>query len=281
MGPSLVIGEALVDLIPNHAGWYSGMGGGAANVAVNLARQGVDVALVSHVGTDAFGSFVVERLAGEGVQTQHIVREPAHYTGLVVLHGRDIQGRAFSAYRHRTADTCFGPQDLPDGDYPSIHMAMTPMRAGEGRALMERVVSEHAGALLSGDANLRPHLWESHDVCRQHVTWLASHLDIFKANEGEGRFLTGAEPEEAARQLAQRGAGLAVVTVGERGAVWATAESSGWIEPPEVTAVDAIGAGDAFMSGLIAARLAAATLEAALENATRMAGLAVARVGAV
>lgn len=281
MGPSLVIGEALVDLIPSDTGWYSGMGGGAANVAVNLARQDVDVALVSHVGTDAFGSFVIERLAGEGVQTQYIRREPAHYTGLVVLHGRDIQGRDFSAYRQGTADTCFGPDDLPNGDYPSIHMAMTPMRAGEGRALMERVVGEHAGALLSGDANLRPHLWQSHDICRQHVAWLASHLDIFKANEGEGRFLTGAEPEEAARQLARSGVGLVVVTVGERGAVWATADHSGWIQPPEVIAVDAIGAGDAFISGMIAARLSGATIDVALKNATRMAGLAVMRVGAV
>ena len=61
------------------------LGGCAGNIAVGSARLGLKVSMLSMVGTDALGDFVVETLASEGVDISSLQRTDQYLTGLVVL----------------------------------------------------------------------------------------------------------------------------------------------------------------------------------------------------
>src|SRR5687767_1786834 len=62
--------------------FYEGPGGKGANQAVAAARLGVRVALVTRIGNDARGDDFAKRLAAEGVDTRHLVRDPVSHTGV-------------------------------------------------------------------------------------------------------------------------------------------------------------------------------------------------------
>lgn len=252
------VGEALVDLVSTNAGGYEPhVGGGVANVAIGLAAAGAAVTLVSRVGADPFGDLVIDRLLRAGVDTTFVLRDPARYTGMVVLHTRDDGARRFSAYRHGTADAAFELSEVNAAafvDAACVHLGTTPMRnpAGEAFVMACAAAARAVGALVSVDANLRPHLWPSRDRCKEVVRALFARADVVKANEKEAPFLTGeADPEAAARALLALGPSLAIVTLGAAGSVYATAYGTGRIPSPDVVLVDAMGAGDAYAAALI------------------------------
>lgn len=60
-------------------------GGKGANQAVAAARLGARTAIVARVGADAHGERIVDRLGAEGVDTTHVVRDPAASTGIALV----------------------------------------------------------------------------------------------------------------------------------------------------------------------------------------------------
>ena len=102
----------------------------------------------------------------------------------------------------------------------------------------------------------------SYDFTTDPVPERLDGLDVaFVPDEALG----GRDPGEAARDLVARGAACAVVTLGERGAIAATAERSERVAAvPVANVVDTCGAGDAFVAAFLAERLAGAPLRACL-----------------
>src|SRR5207248_3094878 len=60
-------------------------GGKGANQAVAAARLGARVALVARLGTDDRGGLLLDRLAAEGVDTRHALRDAAAPTGVALV----------------------------------------------------------------------------------------------------------------------------------------------------------------------------------------------------
>ena len=88
------------------------------------------------------------------------------------------------------------------------------------------------------------------------------------------------DPPKALQRLLERGATVVIITLGERGLIWATRETSGSLPARKVKVVDTTGAGDAFC-GALAARLAdGVPLPEALQFANAAGALAVTRQGA-
>jgi len=106
----LAVGEVNIDLIlsglsqvPEFGsevladGFSQHLGGCTANFAVFCARLQEPVALVSHVGCDEFGTFLIEQLNRHGVNTDHVHADHQLATGVTVaLSGRS--DRAFVTY---------------------------------------------------------------------------------------------------------------------------------------------------------------------------------------
>lgn len=81
----LAIGEALIDFVPEEKGlllkdvpsFRRAAGGAPCNVAAALARLGVHAVLLSKVGADAFGDYLIDNFRACGIDTQFILRDAA------------------------------------------------------------------------------------------------------------------------------------------------------------------------------------------------------------
>lgn len=92
-----VLGDAVVDLIPEEDGRLLKCPGGApANVAVGISRLGGNSAFIGRVGNDPFGTFLRKTLNDEAVNTEFMLLDPHHRTSTVVVEN-DAQGeRSFT-----------------------------------------------------------------------------------------------------------------------------------------------------------------------------------------
>jgi fructokinase len=107
--------------------------------------------------------------------------------------------------------------------------------------------------LVSFDPNLRLELWDDPDSARQWILAALPLADLVKVSGDEVAFLTGTDdPRRAAGILRSAGPKLAVVTLGQEGSYVQLEAFDELVPTFDVTAVDATGAGDAFVSGLLA-----------------------------
>ena len=89
----LTIGRVSMDLFSLNIGapfveieaFDTGVGGSPTNIAIGSSRLGLKVAVLTAVGDDRPGDFVLHFLQKEGVDTRHIPRKPGTRTGLALL----------------------------------------------------------------------------------------------------------------------------------------------------------------------------------------------------
>ena len=104
-------------------------------------------------------------------------------------------------------------------------------------------------------------------------------VDLVVVNRGEAIELAGGAAEGAARSLCKKGAGAVVLTLGDDGAAFFSADETFRVAAPRVTAVDAVAAGDVFCGVLIAAKVLGRGWREAVAAATEAASASVARTG--
>lgn len=235
------------------------LGGSGAITAYGAARLGLRTAFVGRVGDDPAGAFVLDALRAGGVDVSACVVDPAVPTAMTValVDGDD---RAIL-----TAPGCLdrlGAADVPPGlleRAAHVHVSsyfLQPLLAAGLGGLFG--LARAAGASTSLDTNDDPAgRWAGlEDVLP--VT------DVLLPNEAEALSIAGATTlEQAVKELATRGT-LPVVKRGGRGAL-ALADGELVEAPaPPVTVVDAVGAGDSFNAGLLAALLRGRPLRQAM-----------------
>ncbi|MBV7380832.1 PfkB family carbohydrate kinase, partial [Maritimibacter dapengensis] len=119
----ITIGRAGVDLYGDQIGgrledmgsFSKYIGGSPTNIAAGTARLGLKSALISRVGDEHMGRFIVEELAREGVNTDGIVTDPERLTALVILGIRDEEQFPLIFYRENCADMALCEDDIdPD-----------------------------------------------------------------------------------------------------------------------------------------------------------------------
>lgn len=272
----LSLGELLIDFVPTVSGvtlieaptFVKAPGGAPANVAVGLAKLGVSSGFLGKVGDDPFGRFLAATLAAEGVDTSALLFSREARTMLAFVSLTATGERDFMFYRHPSADMLYRPEEVPEAlvrgaralHFGSISLIDEPCRSATLRAVH---LAREAGSLVSYDPNLRVALWPNPEAARAGILDAWPLADVIKISEDELTFLTGVSDlaTGAARLLAphQR---LLVVTRGEGGCYFRTPDFDGEVPGFAVHAVDATGAGDGFVSGLLRGLLRA-------PNATR------------
>jgi len=273
------------------------LGGAPSNVAVGLARLGVRSAVAGGVGADPFGDALVAELAAEGVDTRFVMRFP-NRTGLTFV-TRDAKGEpSFLFYRHGSADMAVTAADIDAavGRASFVLLGTSTLVSEELAGATTRVleVARAAGAAIVVDLNVRAHLWPSPSVMRRAVARLAAEADVVKASAGDLAALGARASGELAWLLDACPGAAHVVT---RGAGPASVHLEGReiaCEPAwRARCVDATGAGDAFLAGVLATLSAAravpgkrafrasSTWVEALALGHEMGAKAIARPGAV
>ena len=300
----VVAGEALVDLVAEGADRFHAVPGGSpANTAIGLARLGAPVQMLTRLSADGFGRQLTAHLRGSGVGLDLAV-EASEPTPLAVA-TLDAEGRAsYSFYVERTADRMWQPAEVPETlaqDAEAFCLGSFGLVLDPGAALLGELLERERrrGALtVLLDPNVRPDIMADPAACRARMNRLVRLADVVKISDEDLEWLAGDEdPEDAARRWVADGPQLVVVTRGSAGAFAVTAGGAELRVPAyPVDVVDTVGAGDAFMSGLVdglrrtgllggdaerpLARLGVEDLRPVLTRAARVSGLTCARRGA-
>jgi fructokinase len=253
-----VIGEALVDLVPNGSGEYRETPGGSPfNVAVGLARLGNRTSLMARFAEDPHGRLLRSTAAAEGIDLRAAVRaaEPA---SVAIATVDDAANVTYAFEIDGTADWQWSAAELRElnRDTRVLHFgsiaSWTPP-GGARIADLVRAIRARRGTLVSYDPNIRPAVFGSREAGVELVEQSVRAAHVVKASREDIEWLYPAiSVDEAAARWSELGPRLVVVTDGADGA---SAYSQG--HPPlrrpgrEVTVVDTIGAGDAFTAGLL------------------------------
>jgi ribokinase len=229
-------------------------GGKGANQALAAARLGAQVCLAGRVGNDVMADEALALLEAFGVDLSGVITDDAAPTGVALI-AVDPAGEnqivVAAGANHRVT-----PEDLPVRiDTPLIVQLELPI------ATVEAAVGRSTGFVC---VNLAPAAPVSDQLLRR--------ADLIVVNETEEAFYG---------ELVHHGGGWVAVTRGARGA---TLYRRGGVvavaEPPVVVAVDATGAGDAFVGAITLALLEGMSGEAALRFACAAGALAATRSGA-
>ncbi|GAA1212580.1 sugar kinase [Pseudonocardia alaniniphila] len=252
------------------------MGGAESNVAIGVSRLGVPATWIGRLGRDPVGDLVERHLLAERVRP--VVHRDDAPTALMLRERRTGTSSHVSYYRHGSAGSHLCPADLPERvieEAGILHVTgITPALGAEPAAAVREAVrrARAAGVPVSVDLNFRSRLWgaaEAGAVFRE----LAAAADMLFAGDDEARIALGiddpaaATPAELATALADLGPGEVVVKRGRHGA---TARIDGAVidvSAVPVTAVDTVGAGDAFVAGYLACRLSGCDADERLSTA--------------
>lgn len=225
-------------------------GGVARNIAENLARLGVEVALITALGDDWPGRYILEHARQAGINTDHILVRP------------DLRTGTYLALQDQEKQLIVGLDDM------GAIQAITPQYLYDRQHLFQEA------EMIAIDANLSPEALEMvfrlaaqyhRPVCADPTSApLAVRLQPFLGqlylvtpNLQEAYALLGevggssSRPIRIARRLVAQGVQLAVITLAEKGLCYATMQESGNLPAIAVPIVDRTGVGDALTAAVI------------------------------
>ena len=282
-------GEVLWDCLPSgkHAG------GAPFNVAAHLAQLGVSVSLISAVGRDPLGDEILEVAGHKGVNVDFVRRVRVGLPTGTVIATVDAKGNATYELVQPAA---WDEITVSDEAFEAVgkSRALT-FGSLAGRSLynleqLDRLLTVK-GLLKFFDVNLRPPF-----IDLELVMDLAKRADVIKLNDGEAGRLsswlrtgeatphTPRNPDEVAQACATIAKGTNVsricITLAEEGAALWDGVTLVTAPAPKVAVKDTVGAGDAFMAGLMVGLTRGTDTRKVLENACRLGAFVASHHGA-
>jgi len=295
----LVVGETLVDMLPEESGELRGVesfqrraGGAPANVAARLAAFDAEPLFWTRVGDDAFGDFLVETLADRGVPTRFVEQDPDANTTLAFVAHDDARDRSFTFYRDDTADTRLESGAVPTSaldDIEWVYVGGVALAAEPARSAVLDLLrrARDADCSVYFDPNWRPKLWGDDTDALDAAVETA---DVVKATPDElDQLGYRQEPlDQRCEAVCRDGPHTVFLTRGDQGAMAYATESAPWSDGIvehdgfDVDVVDTTGAGDAFVAATVAALArGTAELDQLVELANASAALSATTTGAM
>ncbi|WP_248797759.1 bifunctional 5-dehydro-2-deoxygluconokinase/5-dehydro-2-deoxyphosphogluconate aldolase [Pseudomonas sp. MWU13-2105] len=277
------------------------LGGSSANIAFGTARLGLKSAMLSRVGDDHMGRFLVESLAREGCDTQGIKVDPERLTAMVLLGLKDRETFPLVFYRENCADMALRAEDIRE-DFVASSKALLITgthfsTAGVYKASIQALdYAEKHNVQRVLDIDYRPVLWgltgkadgETRFVAdqqvSQHVQSILPRFDLIVGTEEEFLIAGGSQDLlTALRTVRGLSAATLVVKLGAQGCtvihgpIPARLEDGAIYPGVRVEVLNVLGAGDAFMSGFLCGWLEEASDERCCQLANACGGLVVSR----
>jgi 5-dehydro-2-deoxygluconokinase len=291
------IGSRLEDI----ASFAKSVGGSPANMAIGTARLGLKSALVTRVGDEQMGRFVIEQMRREGVAVDGIRADPQRLTALVLLAVEDEGVSPMIFYRADCADMALAEEDIDEAFIASAravvvtgtHFSRPNSDAAQRKAMR---IAKKSAARVAFDIDYRPTLWgltghaagferyvKSDEVSRKLRTILPD-CDLVVGTEEEIRIAAGEEDVlQALKAIRALSRATIVLKRGPMGCIVYEREITtledgivGRGFPIEVYNV--LGAGDAFMSGFLRGWLTGEPLATAATWANACGAFAVSRL---
>ncbi|SEB37662.1 sugar kinase [Microbacterium hydrocarbonoxydans] len=256
-----------------------GIGGAESNVAIGLARLGVDTSWLGRVGDDSLGERVSREIRGDGVDVRAIVDADAA-TGLMVKERPSAASTAVHYYRAGSAGSRLRPADLPERWVEAgslLHVTgITPLLSDSARMTVHAAIdrARAAGATVSFDINYRSALAPpatAGPVLRE----IAERADlVFGGDEEFAILYPDLSPADAAAQLRRAGCATTILKQGPEGATVFAADGVSAAGGFAIDPVDTVGAGDAFVAGYLSGMLSGLDVESTLRRANACGAMA-------
>lgn len=304
------IGRSSVDLygqqiggrLEDMASFSKAVGGCPTNIAIGTARLGLKSAVITRVGDEQMGRFILEQLQREGVETKGVVVDPKRLTSLVILGVRDEKTFPLIFYRTDCADAALDESEIDEAFIASAkavvvtgtHFAIPNAAKAQRKAI---ALARKHGRKVVFDVDYRPNLWglAGHgageeryirsDSVTQHLQAILPECDLIVGTEEELHAAGGSEDTLAAiRHIRALSKATIVCKRGPMGCVVFPGAIPASIEdgikgpgfPVEVYNV--LGAGDAFMSGFLRGYLSDQPIETCCTWANACGAFAVSRL---
>jgi len=235
------------------------VGGGAANISVGLARLGLKTALITKLGNDELGEYIVEFLSKESIDVSQIKKTREGKNGVVFAEANPGRDAVFIFYRENVADLLIEKNDINEVFVGSTKVLITtgtglsaePSRGSTIYAM--EIAKKHGGTNLL-NLDWRPSLWKPNAASmKEGIYGQAIDLaDILVGNETEYKAATGASSAEAAvAKLSAERERILLLTRGERGSRIYRGKEMVDVEPFRVDSLKTLGAGDGIIAGFL------------------------------
>lgn len=238
-----------------------GLAGAEATVAIGVTRLGHRASWIGRVGADSVGTTLLDTLRGEGVDLTAAHVDSARPTGLMLRESRTADRVRITYYRAGLAGSRLSPADLDLQLLSSarvLHLTgITPALSASALESVRLAVrtAKQAGSVISFDLNYRALLWAAEAAAPVFRELVADADVVFAGLEEAALIVPEREPGPAAHALRALGPTEVVIKLGADGALAVSPDHELREPAVPVTAVDPVGAGDAFVAGYLAALL--------------------------
>ncbi|KTQ96028.1 carbohydrate kinase [Aureimonas ureilytica] len=233
------------------------IGGSPLNVALGLARLGHSTGYFTKVSGDPFGRRIRAFMQREGIAQDFLI-DTDRNTTLAMVSLSSAGTPRYDFYIEGTADRSIEPTEVPTSlpnEIEAIHLASySTVTEPTASALARLAAQEHARRFISYDPNIRASIEPDLDIWRSRIGATVPLSALVKASEEDlEQVYPGRAVETVLADWLSSGASLAVVTLGEHGAIAAN-RSGVTVRVPgrSVAVADTVGAGDTFQAALLA-----------------------------
>jgi pseudouridine kinase len=226
------------------------VGGVARNIAESLARFELPTILITAVGDDSVGDYILSNTDRAGVDVSRALRIPAEHTGAYLAMLLKDGSRAWSlddmaVMSHLTPDVIYENIDVIQGARTVVLDNNLPLES------LETVIHicNESGVSICADPTSR--------FLAPRFKPFFNRFNLMTPNQREAEVLTDATIQSvddaliAARKLVRKGLKMAMITMGDMGVVYATANERGHVAAPSVDVTDLTGGSDAMTAAVV------------------------------
>ena len=286
-----VVGEVLIDLIPDGSDRKPIVGGGPANTAKALSKLGTYTQFIDGISTDDYGQIAKNELVASGVKLDY-VKYSNKPTCLAIVSLSESGSATYEFVIENTATFDFTPDWLanPQTEKPALlHIGTLAAVIEPGASvLFEWVQSVAKVAPIVFDPNIRPAVMNDREKYVKQVERWVSISSAIKVSDEDIRWLyPSLDIDQVVNDWLAKGPKLVVATYGDKGLAGYRVGEKVSVDAVKVVVADTVGAGDTVGAILVEAivkdglsSLSGVRLEMLLKRAAKAAAITVSRSGA-
>ncbi|MBU0278241.1 MULTISPECIES: 5-dehydro-2-deoxygluconokinase [unclassified Gemella] len=291
----ICLGRVTIDLNPNEINrtldktksFNMYLGGSPGNVSIGLSRLGNRVGFIGKVSNDQFGTFIIDKLNSENVDTSHVIRSNGRdRLGLTFTEMKSETESSILMYRNEASDLKLSTEEI-DEEYikqtrvlliSGTALSESPSREATLKAMY---LAKKHGVAIVFDIDYRSYNWKNEDEISIYYTTVARNSDLIIGSREEfdltGRLLGLAEKtdKEVATYWMEHGeAEIVIIKHGKKGSCAFDDSGNEYVVPSYPAKVlKSFGGGDAHGSALLTCLLKGYLLEKALHYASASASI--------
>ena len=286
-----VVGEVLIDLIPDGSERKPIVGGGPANTAKALSKLGINTQFIDGISSDKYGHMAKNELVASGVKLDYVMYSDKP-TSIAIVSLSDSGSASYKFVIQNTATFDFTSDWLPNPqtERPSLlHIGTLATVIEPGATeLFKWAQSVGKVAPIVFDPNIRPAVISDRDLYVKQVERWVAISSVIKVSYEDIQWLYPAlEIEQVVDNWLVKGPSLIVITSGDEGLAGYRVGEKVSVDAVKVAVADTVGAGDTVGAILVEAivkdgldTLSGVRLEMMLKRAAKAAAITVSRSGA-